>query len=195
MKERLIQYWIHMTADRRRFGVMCALIAVGLLLWGRLILLKNIPRTGYAKPDEELVVSDDGAEDQEHSGVINRRFIYCDLPTTLARDLFAVPSDYTKQASESTQSAEVASKLQVDQPDPVELERERVEAIRSEAGSMHVDSLIRGSVPLAVIDGHVLAVGNTLKGFVLEQVLERSIILSKGGVRVEIEMESPKAGE
>jgi hypothetical protein len=44
----LRRLWIQITADRRRFGLFCAMLGVGLLLWARLIVITNTPRTAVA---------------------------------------------------------------------------------------------------------------------------------------------------
>ena len=40
--------WIQLTSDRKRFAALCAMIVAGLLLWSRIILISNIPRTAVA---------------------------------------------------------------------------------------------------------------------------------------------------
>ncbi len=46
----LRRLWIQITADRRRFGLLCVTLVVGLLLWGRIIVTSNLPRTALADP-------------------------------------------------------------------------------------------------------------------------------------------------
>lgn len=38
-------------ADRKRLGLMCGVLTVGLLFWGRL-LLKDVPKVATAEPAE-----------------------------------------------------------------------------------------------------------------------------------------------
>ena len=45
---KLKRMWIQLTADRQRFGVLCAMLAMGLLLWARLIVVTNMPRQAIA---------------------------------------------------------------------------------------------------------------------------------------------------
>lgn len=40
--------WIQLVSDRKRFGLLCAMILIGLLLWGRIIVTSNLPRTAVA---------------------------------------------------------------------------------------------------------------------------------------------------
>ena len=39
MTPRFRRVWLQLTADKRRFGVLCAAITVGLLLWARFLFL------------------------------------------------------------------------------------------------------------------------------------------------------------
>ena len=50
MSPKLRRIWIQLTTDRKRFGILCAMVALGLLLWGRLIVVSNLPRTAVAEP-------------------------------------------------------------------------------------------------------------------------------------------------
>lgn len=44
----LRRLWIQITADRKRFGLLCTMLVIGLLLWGRIIVTSNLPRTAVA---------------------------------------------------------------------------------------------------------------------------------------------------
>ncbi len=44
----LRRLWIQITSDRKRFGLLCAMLLIGLLLWGRIIVTSNLPRTAIA---------------------------------------------------------------------------------------------------------------------------------------------------
>ena len=44
--------WAWLTASKPRFSFACALLVVGLLLWARLILVSNMPRTAVADDEE-----------------------------------------------------------------------------------------------------------------------------------------------
>ena len=54
------RYWLsirrltlQLTADRRRFGVFCGLLVVGMLFWTRLIVIQDMPRVAMADHVEE----------------------------------------------------------------------------------------------------------------------------------------------
>ena len=44
----LRRLWIQITSDRKRFGLLCAMLLIGLLLWGRIIVTSNLPRMAVA---------------------------------------------------------------------------------------------------------------------------------------------------
>lgn len=43
--------WTWLTASRKRFSLVLSLVIVGLLLWSRLIMLSNLPRTAIAEEE------------------------------------------------------------------------------------------------------------------------------------------------
>lgn len=43
--------WTWLTASRKRFSLVLSLVIVGLLLWSRLIMLSNLPRTAIAEDE------------------------------------------------------------------------------------------------------------------------------------------------
>ncbi len=50
MQLMIRRLWIQIVSDRKRFGLLCAMLAIGLLLWGRIIVTSNLPRTAVADP-------------------------------------------------------------------------------------------------------------------------------------------------
>ena len=48
--KKLKRMWLQITADRRRFGLFCGLLLVGLLLWARIIVIARPARTAVAQP-------------------------------------------------------------------------------------------------------------------------------------------------
>ncbi|MDP7005301.1 MAG: hypothetical protein QF718_03725 [Phycisphaerales bacterium] len=57
MNQKIKKIWQQITADRRRFGLFCTLLLVGLLLWARIIVIARPPRTAVATPTIEETVS------------------------------------------------------------------------------------------------------------------------------------------
>lgn len=198
MNEDLQRLWIRMTSDRRKFSAMCVLAVVGLLLWARLLLLNDVPRTGLAEPNETTLDTTTGTSETNATGKANRpsiesaSVVYLDASTELARNFFKVPEAMFPQTEQATPVDDTTPKSQTDTPeDPVEAERLRVGGIEAEAASLRLGSLILGAAPAAVINDRVVREGGQVDGFVLERVLKRSVILIKDQVRVELKMDTP----
>ena len=47
------RFWIQLTADRKRFGMLVGAVCIGLLLWGRLIVVRQPPRMALASEAEQ----------------------------------------------------------------------------------------------------------------------------------------------
>ena len=58
MVKTLKRFWNWINADRKRLSFACVMTLFGLLLWSRLILVSNLPRTAIAddKPEAGHVV-------------------------------------------------------------------------------------------------------------------------------------------
>ena len=51
MQLMIRRLWIQIISDRKRFGLLCAMLVIGLLLWGRIIVTTHLPRTAVANPN------------------------------------------------------------------------------------------------------------------------------------------------
>ena len=198
MNEDLQRLWIRVTADRRKFGAMCGLAVVGLLLWARLLLLHDVPRVGLAEPTNSTQGAAAATSETKEPAKSDRPsietapLVYLDASTQLARNFFAAPMSMFPQTAQAASVDDVAPKSQTDTPeDSVETEHQRVVAIEAHASKLHLDSLILGAAPAAVINDRVVRQGGLVDGFVLERVLKRSVILVKDRVRVELKMDTP----
>jgi len=198
VNEELQRFWIRLTADRRKFSAMCVLGVVGLLLWARLLLLNDVPRTGLAEPVKDAASIAGTTSETKEPGKTDRPsiesapIVYLDASTQLARNFFAAPKSMFPQTEQAAPVHDVTPKSQTDTPeDPVEAEHRRVAAIEALASKLHLDSLILGNAPAAVINNRVVREGGQVDGFVLERVPKRSVILAKDRVRVELKMDTP----
>lgn len=59
---RFRQLWKQIAASRTRLTLVVSVLAVGLLLWGRLILLERVPRIATADPDAAATAPADDEE-------------------------------------------------------------------------------------------------------------------------------------
>ncbi|MFI4859733.1 MAG: hypothetical protein ACIAXF_03515 [Phycisphaerales bacterium JB063] len=158
MNKQLNRMWRQMTADKKRFGIMCVCLAAGLLLWGRLILLEKVPRIATADP--ELV--EPQAEAPPARPARERPAVAIDLPDTLAMDLFELRPNRYKPISDPTLGED---EVQEDQgPTDEWLQRE---ALKDAARELTLDGVIRGEPSFAIINGVRVYVGGRIHGFVL----------------------------
>ena len=158
MNKKLYRLWRQMTADKKRFGVMATLMAVGLLLWARLILLQDVPRVATADPDpgEQQPAQGPAAAGQE------RPTVEVWIPDQLALDLFALrPDRYNPNPDFNTSGPNVQA------DDPRADDWLRRESLLDEARGMTLQGIIQDARPFAVIDGVRVYVGDTVGGFVL----------------------------
>ena len=58
--QRLEQLWRKVRGNRAQLGVVASVLVLGLLLWGRLILLERVPRIATADPDSQQSAPEPG---------------------------------------------------------------------------------------------------------------------------------------
>ncbi len=183
----LIQQWRLLTADRRKAGLVLSLLAVGLLLWGRL-LLKEVPRVATADPEAKAKASSDGGEgsgdDADARARIERPVeVRLDPPRRLPRDLFVFdPNPYRRTGSPYSPSLPEKSDREADDQEI------RVAAARDAAAGLILGSVMRGPRPRAVINGRVLAEGQSIEGFVVRRIGPREALLERDGLVVRLRM-------
>jgi len=183
----LIQQWRLLTADRRKAGLVLSLLAMGLLLWGRL-LLKEVPRVATADPEAEAQAASDGGEgsgdDADSQARVERtERVRIDPPRSLPRDLFVFdPNPYRRTGSPDSPSRPEKSDREADEQEI------RVAAARDAAAGLILSSVMRGPRPRAVINGRVLAEGQSIEGFVVRQIGQRHALLERDGLVVRLRM-------
>jgi hypothetical protein len=172
----LRRFGVRLTADRRRFAVLCVLSAVALLFWTRLIVVKRIPRTALAEP-EAFVDLDKALGGSSDPG----QPVELVLPGRPRRDPFSIdaaifPALVAAMPSPGSVGSTVASG-----PDP----KVALESLRLEA-----------SMPptIAVIDGSTRRRGDTVVGseglaFTVLEIHPRSVVLDRSGARYVLRME------
>lgn len=165
-------------ADKKKTAVMVALVAVGLLLWGRL-LLKQVPKTATATPDALLgMASDDAGPIPEPSPRV-----VIDFPDSLDRDVFAIdPSHYQRIASENNSAGRDKSLALITD------KQQRIEEVRRDARGLTLQSVVVGANPQAIVNGRLLQVGQSIEGFEVVEIHERSVIFRTRGVRIRLSL-------
>ncbi len=198
----LRRLWIQISADRKRFGVLCAMLLLGMLLWGRIIVTSNLPRTAIANPVPTPVPMDPGgtatkrpsdSSDKQTSPPVKVRlsrlpkrdplFIsdrHFPKPTTIDR----LTTDRPKSGPEAVENQEQAAARLTEQ-------------LRAMVGRFRLEAVMQGR-PMAVINDKtyrlhdwIPAVDNDKVQFQLIQVGHRSVTLECEGRQFELTMNLP----
>lgn len=181
MKIKLNRMWRQATADKKKFGILVTMMTVGLLLWGRLILLEDVPKIATADPDAAGQTPGPTPEgqpsaDSEAMPVLPPlEEVAVTLSEDLPLNLFAFRHNRYKPLP-SEDSADEGSQLTGSTDD--ERKRELVELARS----LRLQSVIQGNSPAIVINGEVLRVGDSIEGFEIVSFDERSAKLTREGL-------------
>jgi len=185
MRRHVDKLIYQLTADKKKLGIMLCALALGLLLWGKL-LLEGVPRTATADDKSKSAQAADNPGDEDTAGIENTRprlTVYVDLPSSPHRDLFGIDPRRYKQTNPlqgshiGPKSGQVTSDV-----DP------RVAVVRAEAMELRLESVVTGNRPRAYINGCLLAPGEEYEGFTLLQVTDRHVILTKYGLFIKLKM-------
>ena len=207
--------WIQLTADRRRFGVLCATFGVGLLLWARLIIVSNVSRTAVAdQPDVGVTAGASGgkgaagskreADKPDSDGSAKtaggaRTAVEVRLSRRSERDPFVISPAYFPKAATAPTVKQEAGKLPTEAAEDASQKHARLVArLNQSLGSVRLEAVMGQTT--AIIDGKAYRLGDMLvvKGtgterfeFVLLEVRERSVVLGYRDERFELEMLKP----
>jgi hypothetical protein len=181
--------WLRMLmADRKKMGIMVTLLAVALLLWGRL-LLKRVPQTAVADPAiiQAIEAAREQASDKEDEltpQAFQRRVVIVDIPTFVTRDLFAPDGrDASSQVDEGNTATEEKSV-----ENPADKDHQRRMAVRAAATGLTLQMTVEGDKPLALINDKLVGTGEPINGFTLIRVGGRWVLLEMNGIFVRLEM-------
>lgn len=179
MKNWIVKTKKQLLADKKKSGAMLALLAIGLLLWGRL-LLQDVPKTATAEPKQEASTS---AEDAIEIVRDPAPRVVVDWPEKLPRDLFALDaSRYRRTVTQDTDDVEEKSPRSLTDKDV------KIEALRRRGQGLTLQSVITGSEPRAMINGRLMKIGQRVDGFELLEIHERSVILRMQDVKLRLGM-------
>lgn len=175
--KQLRAYWDELRCDKRRAGLILGLLAVGMLLWGRL-LLKEVPRTASAD-DTPAWLTEAATEKVKAEPV---------TPTlTLDRpgkpgDLFRLDLSRFPQIEENEKKLIEAKSGQEITEDILRM------SVAKAAEGLRLQSVTQGEVPAAFINGQLIRVGGRIEGFTLLHCGERIATLEKQGIQVRLGM-------
>lgn len=164
---------LQLTADRKRFGIFCALLAVGMLFWTRLIVIQDMPRVAMAEPG----VAENSMS--ENNPVVEPVPVRRVIPVAAGpiRNPFKIDSAYYPPVINKNKSIDEESKSDVL---PADIVRTALISHRLEA--------VMGSV--AVVSGQTCQVGTTVQDLTggghrieLAEVRDRSVLIRCGDVQ------------
>ncbi len=168
-------YMVELRRSPVKSSAIALLLAVGLLLWGRL-LLKEVPRTASAW--EQLTAQIDSGSNPITRGAGGT--IELAEPGPMTRDLFQLdPSRYRRTRSDDGGSGGA----KFGGPDA---ENDIRTAVLSAAGGLRLTSVIEGEAPLVIINNRLLRRGDTIEGFTVIRLERRSVILERQGIKVRV---------
>jgi hypothetical protein len=185
MKDRIDQLIQQITADKKKLGFMLCALAIGLLLWGRL-LLQGVPRTATADDpdtDKQAIKNMDPETNKADTSFKTRPVVHIDLPSSPGRDIFGIdPNRYRRTTGDRHDDIGPKSTQVTPDVDP------RVDAVRQEAMGLSLESVVTGTRPRAYINGRLLAPGDEIDGFTLIQVTDRHVLLTKYSLIIRLRM-------
>lgn len=184
MTSFLHKYWRQLTADKRKLTLMLLLVGVGLLLWGRL-LLKDVPRTVMANPDKSVSLAQHkGSSVPDPGDPLARATVYIDIPDSLTRDLFNQPSLSNKPSAALVISSPGPEKS----PPPLADEHQQTAVQDRIAAVLKLQTTILGENPRAMINGQLVAPGESIRCFMIKKILPRQVILENQGMEVILDL-------
>lgn len=194
----LQRVWIQITADRKRFGILCAMGLIGLLLWARIIIIAKPPRTAVAD-DEQSLPEMSANTTPEVSDNRSDHPVQVSLWDQPSRDPFLIRDEYypkpTPIASSNTDQGKSGPKHA---EDPETAEARLVARLQRGMDNLSLQAVLKGSPTMAVINGKMYRPGSLITSpgdeevqFRLEAVNERSVVLEFEGRRFTLVMPYP----
>ena len=166
----------------RKAGLLVVLVAVSLLLWGRL-LLKQVPQTASAVPATSVSETASILAEPIMPLEADKPVVRLQLTEALPRDLFALKH----LAYVPTKDAITDQEAEKSAAEPVD-DKARFKTARQAAAELNLQSIVTGGQPRAVINGQMLALGQRIEGFALVRIAERFVLVERDGVIVRIDL-------
>ncbi|HRP62436.1 MAG TPA: hypothetical protein PK400_04005 [Phycisphaerales bacterium] len=205
--------WVQLTADRKRFGILCAALAVGLLLWGRVIIVTNVPRTAVAKPDQKVAsttakpsTTSAKAKSEPKTSDKPRRVlrvlptIAIDLDKQPQRDPFMISSQHFPQ----TPASGDRGSTRVDVIEDAEtVEARLIAGLQQMASKLKLEAIMGGvGGGMVLINARAYRLGQLIPvpghadvSFELVEVRDRSVVIENQGRRFVLSMPTPGSRE
>lgn len=196
MKQQLQTFWIRLTADPRRFGMLCACCGIGLLLWARLILVSDLPRMAIADPSE---AAESPSDETDRAGDALRTTQSVTLDERPLRDPFAVSDDVFPRPRNPEVLPTNTGKSRPLKAEEVSTALLRDFVVDSDDPKRWTVSVI--VVPgLAIVGAKSVRIGERIAAgpgghpVVLAEVRQRSIVVRCGDAELVLQMSGPTMG-
>jgi len=202
MMVMLQRFWVQLTSDRKRFGLLCAVLAAGLLLWARLIIVSKVPRTAVADESPGLVAGTDevanGVDAIDRSDNRKRETVNLTLRLDEARDPFLINPTFFPRPLQQPASIQEVGKSQAEPVENPEQEKARRFAqFRAHVERLSLDAAMTGQ-GMAVISGTLYRLNDMVHSnnnpnltFKLIEVRARSVVLKHDNMTFELAMDAP----
>jgi hypothetical protein len=201
MMVMLQRFWVQLTSDRKRFGLLCAVLAAGLLLWARLIIVSKVPRTAVAETDALLLAGTnagddaDGAEGSDNSA---RPIVKFAVLAEAHHDPFLINRDFFPKPSAQFPSIQEPGKSNAEPVENPEQEKARRQLqLLAHVEQLKLDAAMTGTV-MAVISGRLYQLNDMIPAknnpnllFQLTEVRARSVVLRHNEFTFELSMAAP----
>lgn len=202
MQSTLRRFWIQLSADRKKFGLLCTMLAVGLLLWARIIVISNVPRTATATGENKVgaaaTLPEDVIRDSSARTTPGREPISLRMDRTPRRDPFVIDQDFFPKPTIADASSAEANKLPAHPAEDAESREARRQARLEQAlAGLKLEAVMTGA-SVALINGQTYRVGASIPAgkdqeleFVLKDVRQRTVLLEFEGRKFELRMTQP----
>ena len=189
--------WIQISADRKRFSILCAAVAVALLFWARLIIISKAPRTVMAEdPATEVATSDPATDATSHN--VAGKPLSVTLEKTPVRDPFLISRQHFPLSDPVVILVPEAGKSGPEKAeDSVQTALRRTAQLQGLVDLFKLDAVMT-QPPMAVIGGKTYRPGSLIPGvdndqirFKLFDVRQGRVILECEDRQFELKMDSP----
>ncbi len=171
--------WKEITADKKRFGMLVACVAIGLLMWGRL-LLKKVPKTAVADPNNKAVTVTDADLGE---AIRPRKVVYVDLPTDSERNLFVLDDSGYERLKVDVEPVVVPN------PTPQVTDDDIRKELQAELSSLKLQTTLMSQQPRAMINGKLFGLGGKpMTGFEITKITQHGVVLKHGKFVFELKM-------
>ena len=193
MQVLLRRLWIQVTSDRKRFSILCVMVALGMLLWARIIVTSNVPRTAVADPGAGSGQAGAGsaATGRQRPPVpLKLDRLPARDPLSISDRHFPRPTGVDLVGKEGKAGTEAVENVE-------EAEARLTEELRALANRFSLEGVMQGQ-PMAIINGRayelyawIPAMGGAPHLFQLAEVGNRSVVLECEGRRFRVKMDDP----